>query len=68
MRVEGQERDLILVPAGLEERIIRVLNEGVGAAYQAAMATAAKVILGLYCPGMKCDIKFYVACCKSCDE
>ena len=32
-RVEDPERKLILVPAGLEERIIRVLHEGVGASH-----------------------------------
>ena len=35
-RVEDPERKLILVPAGLEERIIRVIHEGVGASQQAS--------------------------------
>ena len=43
-RIEDPERELILVPAGLEQRIIRIFHEGVGAAHQAAKATAAKVI------------------------
>ena len=43
-RVEDPERELILVPAGLEVRIIRVLHEAVGTSHQAAKATAAKVI------------------------
>ena len=67
-RVEDPERELILVPAGLEERIIRVIHEGVGASQQASKATAAKVIQRFYWPGLKRDVKLYVAGCESCEE
>ena len=60
-RVEDTERKLILVPAGLEVRIIRDLHEGVGASHQAAKATTAKVIQRFYWPGLKRDVKLYVA-------
>ena len=67
-RVEDPERKLILVPAFLEERIIRVLHDGVGASHQAAKATAVKVIKRFYWPGLKRDVKLYVAGCESCEE
>ena len=66
--MEDPAREFILVPAGLEVRIIRVLHEGVGASHQAANATAAKVIQRFYWPGLKRDVKLYVAGCESCEE
>ena len=43
-RVEDPERELIIVPAGLEERLIRILH-GVGAAHHAAKATAQTIYI-----------------------
>ena len=67
-RVEGQERELIIVPAELVERVIRILHERVGAAHQAAKATAAKVIQRFFWPGLKRDVRLFVACCSTCDQ
>ena len=66
--MEDPERVLILVPASLNVQIIRVLHEGVGASHQAVKATAAKVIQRFYWPGLKRDIKLYVAGCESCEK
>ena len=43
-RVEDPERELIMVPAELVERVIRILHEGVSAAHQAAKTTTTKII------------------------
>ena len=61
--MEDSEPELIIVPAGLEEKIIRVLHEGVGASHQAANAT--KVIQRFYWPELKREVKLYVAGCES---
>ena len=67
-RVADPERELILVPANLEKRIIRILHERVGKAHQAAMALATRIIIRCYWPRIIRDIKLNVACCTSCEE
>ena len=67
-RGDDQTNELILVPVSMVERIIRILHEGVGAAHQAAKATAARLIRRFYWPGLKRDVRLYVACCPVCEE
>ena len=67
-REKDPKRELIIVPAELVERVIRILHEVVGAAHQAARATAAKVIQRFFWPGLKQDVRLFVACCSTCEE
>lgn len=57
MRVKDPEWELILVPAGSEKQIIRILHEGVEAAHKAAKAKAAKIILLFYWREINRDTK-----------
>ena len=50
------------------ERVIRILHEGFGAAHQAAKATTAKLTRRFFWPGLKRDVRLYVACCPVCEE
>ena len=65
---ENATGERIIVPASLVERVIRNLHEGFGAAHQAAKATTAKLIRRFFWPGLKRDVRLYVACCPVCEE
>ena len=65
---KNAENKLILVPASMVERVIRILHEGFGAAHQAAKATAAKLIQRFFWSGLKRDVRLYVACCPVCEN
>ena len=61
-RADDPERELIVVPANLVERIIRYNHEGLGAAHQAAKATAARTLRVFFWIGLKreyCTHKLY---------
>jgi transposase InsO family protein len=50
------------------EQVIRNLHEGFGTAHQAVKATTSKVVRRFYWPGLKRDVRLYVACCPVCEE
>ena len=65
---DDPERELILFPSALVERVIRVFHEGPGGAHQVAKATSAKIIQRFFWPGLKRDFRLYVACCPTCER
>ena len=65
---ENATEERIIVPVALVERVIRNLHEGFGAAHQAAKATTARLIRRFFWPGLKRDVRLYVACCPVCEE
>ena len=67
-RADDPERELIVVPASLVERIIRYNHEGLGAAHQAAKATAARTLRVFFWVGLKRDVSMYVAVCPVCSK
>ena len=67
-RADDPERKLILVPSAFVERVIRFIYEGPGGAHQATKATSAKVIQRFYWPGLKREVRLYVACCPTCER
>ena len=67
-REDDPQRELVVVPAGLVERIIRINHEGLGAAHQAAKATSARTLKVFYWAGLKRDIQMYVAACPVCTK
>ena len=67
-RADDPQRELVVVPAGLVERIIRYNHEGLGAAHQAAKATSARTLRVFYWAGLKRDIEMYVAACPVCTK
>ena len=62
------ERECILVPSSLTERIIRILHEGPGESHQAAKTTSAKIIKRFFLLHLKRDVRLYVACCPTCER
>jgi hypothetical protein len=60
--------DRIIVPTAMVEQVIRILHEGFGTAHQAAKATTAKLTRRFFWPGLKRDVRLYVACCPVCEE
>ena len=67
-RSDDPQRELIVVPSSLIERVIRFFHEGPGGAHQAAKATAAKIISRFFWPDLKRDVRLYVACCPTCER
>ena len=67
-RADDFERELILVPSALVERVILFFHEGPGGAHQTAKATSAKIIQRLFWPGLKRDVRLYIACCMTCER
>ena len=67
-REDDPQRELVIVPAELVERIIRYNHEGLGAAHQAAKATSARTLRVFYWAGLKRDIQMYVAACPVCTK
>ena len=67
-RLDDPERELILVPSAMAERIIRFYHEGPGGAHQAAKATSAKIIRCFWWPDLKRDVRLYIACCPVCEK
>ena len=65
---ENATEERIIVPSALVERVIRNLHEGFGTAHQAAKATTARLIRRFFWPGLKRDVRLYVACCPVCEE
>ena len=65
-RSDDPERELIVVPARLVDRVIRYNHEGFGAAHQAAKATTVRTLRVFYWPGLKRDIRIYVTLCDIC--
>ncbi len=65
---DDPERELIVVTSSLIERVFRFFHEGPGGAHQAAKATSAKVIKRFFWPGLKRDVRHYVACCPTCER
>ena len=67
-RIDNPERELILLPSSLTERIIRFFHEGPGGSHQAAKATSSKVIRRFFLPHLKRDVRLYIACCPTCER
>ena len=61
-RHEDPERELVIVPSSLCERVIRFFHEGAGVAHQAAKATSAKVICSFWWQNLMTDVRLYIAC------
>ena len=67
-RSDDPQREHIVVPSSLIERVIRFFHEGPGGAHQAAKATAARIISRFFWPDLKRDVRLYVACCPTCER
>ena len=67
-RSDDPQRELIVVPSSLIERVIRLFHEGPGGAHQPAKATVAKIISRFFWPDLKRDVRLYVACCPTCER
>ena len=67
-RSDDPQRELIVVPRSLIERVIRFFHEGIGGANQAVKTTAAKIISRFFWPDLKRDVRLYVACCPTCER
>ena len=67
-RADDPERELILVPTALVERVIRLFHEGPEGAHQISKTTLAKIIQRFVWPGLKRDVRLYITCCPTCER
>ena len=67
-RADDLEQELIRVPSAFVMQDIRYFHKGPGGAHQTAKATLVKIIQRFYWPGLKRDVRHYVACCPSCER
>ena len=67
-RTDDPERELILLPSSLTERIIRGFHECLRGSHQAAKATSSKINRRFFWPHLKRDVRLYIACCPTCER
>ena len=58
----------IIIPPSLIEEVIYDAHEGVGASHEGVEKTLRRILNFAYWPGMRRDIKLFIAACPACDK
>ena len=58
----------IIIPPSLVEEVIYDAHEGVGASHEGVGKTIQRILHFAYWPGMRRDVKLFIAACPACDK
>ena len=58
----------LIIPPSLVEEVIYDAHEGVGASHEGVEKTLWRILNFAYWPGMRRDIKLFIAACPECDK